>query len=380
MREISPSTTLKVLENAFKKRAEGKDISILAAGEPDFDTPDYIKEAAIRAIKEGKTKYTPVAGIPELRRAIVGWTEQRIGINYSPDAVLVSSGAKQSIFNVLFTLIEKGDEVIIITPYWVSYPEMVRLAGGSPVFVDSAEDFHLDIDAIGRSITGRTRAIILNSPNNPTGVVYTREEMEELAGLLREKEIYVISDEIYDCLVYEGKKNYSIAKVKGMRDKTFVVNGVSKSFAMTGWRIGWVLGPERIIKLAKSIQSHTTSCPSSISQYAALAALTKDDGSVERMRATFEKRRNRCIELLSEIPGISFPRPDGAFYLFLDVSRYTHSSFGFATELVDHDLAIIPGIAFGKEGYLRLSYASSLEEIEKGIRHLKEFIEGLREK
>jgi len=380
MREISPSTTLKVLENAFKKRAEGKDISILAAGEPDFDTPDYIKEAAIRAIKEGKTKYTPVAGIPELRRAIVGWTEQRIGINYSPDAVLVSSGAKQSIFNVLFTLIEKGDEVIIITPYWVSYPEMVRLAGGSPVFVDSAEDFHLDIDAIGRSITGRTRAIILNSPNNPTGVVYTREEMEELAGLLREKEIYVISDEIYDCLVYEGKKNYSIAKVKGMRDKTFVVNGVSKSFAMTGWRIGWVLGPERIIKLAKSIQSHTTSCPSSISQYAALAALTKDDGSIERMRATFEKRRNRCIELLSEIPGISFPRPDGAFYLFLDVSRYTHSSFGFATELVDHDLAIIPGIAFGKEGYLRLSYASSLEEIEKGIRHLKEFIEGLREK
>jgi len=380
MREISPSTTLKVLENAFKKRAEGKDISILAAGEPDFDTPDYIKEAAIRAIKEGKTKYTPVAGIPELRRAIVGWTEQRIGINYSPDAVLVSSGAKQSIFNVLFTLIEKGDEVIIITPYWVSYPEMVRLAGGSPVFVDSAEDFHLDIDAIGRSITDRTRAIILNSPNNPTGVVYTREEMEELAGLLREKEIYVISDEIYDCLVYEGKKNYSIAKVKGMRDKTFVVNGVSKSFAMTGWRIGWVLGPERIIKLAKSIQSHTTSCPSSISQYAALAALTKDDGSIERMRATFEKRRNRCIELLSEIPGISFPRPDGAFYLFLDVSRYTHSSFGFATELVDHDLAIIPGIAFGKEGYLRLSYASSLEEIEKGIRHLKEFIEGLREK
>ena len=380
MREISPSTTLKVLENAFKKRAEGKDISILAAGEPDFDTPDYIKEAAIRAIKEGKTKYTPVAGIPELRRAIVGWTEQRIGINYSPDAVLVSSGAKQSIFNVLFTLIEKGDEVIIITPYWVSYPEMVRLAGGSPVFVDSAEDFHLDIDAIGRSITGRTRAIILNSPNNPTGVVYTREEMEELAGLLREKEIYVISDEIYDCLVYESKKNYSIAKVKGMRDKTFVVNGVSKSFAMTGWRIGWVLGPERIIKLAKSIQSHTTSCPSSISQYAALAALTKDDGSVERMRATFEKRRNRCIELIGEIPGISFPRPDGAFYLFLDVSRYTHSSFGFATELVDHDLAIIPGIAFGKEGYLRLSYASSLEEIEKGIRHLKEFIEGLREK
>jgi len=380
MREISPSTTLKVLENAFKKRAEGKDISILAAGEPDFDTPDYIKEAAIRAIKEGKTKYTPVSGIPELRRAIVEWTAQRIGINYSPDAVLVSSGAKQSIFNVLFTLIEKGDEVIIITPYWVSYPEMVRLAGGRPVFVDSAEDFHLDIDAIGRSITDRTRAIILNSPNNPTGVVYTREEMEELAVLLRNKEIYVISDEIYDCLVYEGRKNYSIAKVKEMRDKTFVVNGVSKSFAMTGWRIGWVLGPERIIKLAKSIQSHTTSCPSSISQYATLAALTKDDGSVERMRATFEKRRNRCIELIGEIPGISFPRPDGAFYLFLDVSRYTHCSFDFATELVDHDLAIIPGIAFGKEGYLRLSYASSLEEIEKGIRHLKEFIEELREK
>ena len=380
MREISPSTTLKVLENAFKKRAEGKDISILAAGEPDFDTPDYIKEAAIRAIKEGKTKYTPVAGIPELRRAIVEWTEQRIGINYSPDEVLVSSGAKQSIFNVLFTLIENGDEVIIITPYWVSYPEIVRLAGGSPVFVDSAEDFHLDIDAIRRSITDRTRAIILNSPNNPTGVVYTREEIEELAVLLRNKEIYVISDEIYDCLVYEGRKNYSIAKVKGMRDKTFVVNGVSKSFAMTGWRIGWVLGPERIIKLAKSIQSHTTSCPSSISQYATLAALIKDDGSVERMRATFEKRRNRCIELIGEIPGISFPRPDGAFYLFLDVSRYTHCSFDFATELVDHDLAIIPGIAFGKEGYLRLSYASSLEEIEKGIRHLKEFIEELREK
>ena len=380
MREISPSTTLKVLENAFKKRAEGKDISILAAGEPDFDTPDYIKEAAIRAIKEGKTKYTPVSGIPELRRAIVEWTAQRIGINYSPDAVLVSSGAKQSIFNVLFTLIEKGDEVIIITPYWVSYPEMVRLAGGRPVFVDSAEDFHLDIDAIGRSITDKTRAIILNSPNNPTGVVYTREEMEELAVLLRNKEIYVISDEIYDCLVYEGRKNYSIAKVKEMRDKTFVVNGVSKSFAMTGWRIGWVLGPERIIKLAKSIQSHTTSCPSSISQYATLAALTKDDGSVERMRATFEKRRNRCIELIGEIPGISFPRPDGAFYLFLDVSRYTHCSFDFATELVDHDLAIIPGIAFGKEGYLRLSYASSLEEIEKGIRHLKEFVEELREK
>lgn len=373
MRKVNPSSTLKVLENAMMKKKQGIDITILAAGEPDFDTPDSIKECAKKAIESGKTKYTPVSGILELRETIAKMVKREKGIDYSPEQVLVSSGAKQSIFNILFALVEKDDEVIIPVPYWVSYPEMVRLSDGKPVFVKSKNDFHLDLDEIKKKITSKTKVIILNSPNNPTGVVYYKDEIYELAELIRDTNIYVISDEIYDKIIYDNVKNFSIAQIPYMKEKTFIINGVSKSHSMTGWRIGWALGPKNEINSAKNIQSHTTSCPSSISQYASLCAL-KDNESVEKMRKTFEERRNFCIDFLKDIHELNYPKPEGAFYFFLNISKYEKDSIKFCTDLLEYNLAVIPGVEFGIDGYIRFSYASSIEDIEKGLTNLKKFI------
>lgn len=374
MKDIKPSAIFNILEKVASRKNKGLEIAVLAAGEPDFDTPDYIKESAIKAIKEGKTKYTPVSGIPELREAVVNTIKKTAGLNYSSENVLVSSGAKQSIFNILFSIVEEGDEVIILVPYWVSYPEMVQLAGGKPVFVSPSKDFSINLEEIKRHITPKTKAIMLNSPNNPTGVVYTEKEMRELADLVKEKEIFIISDEIYDKLVYDNTKIFSMAKIQQMREKTFIINGVSKTYAMTGWRIGWAVGPKKYIDIAKSIQSHTTSCPSSISQYAALAALTVNNTATEEMRATFEKRRNLMIKLLREIPGLSFPYPKGAFYIFVNVSRYDRDSIHFCNTLIDNGLSVIPGVSFGIDGYIRISYASSFSEIESGLGHLRDYI------
>jgi len=374
MKDIKPSAIFNILEKVASRKNKGLEISVLAAGEPDFDTPDYIKEAAIKAIKEGKTKYTPVSGIPELRLAVVDIIKKTKGLNYSPGQVLVSSGAKQSIFNILFSIVEEDDEVIILIPYWVSYPEMVRLAGGKPIFVPPSKNFNLNLEEIKRRITPKTKAIMLNSPNNPTGVVYTEKEMKELADLTKERDIFIISDEIYDKLIYDNTKTFSMAEIPQMREKTFIINGVSKTFAMTGWRIGWAVGPKKYIDNAKSIQSHTTSCPSSISQYAALAALTVNSTTTEEMRATFEKRRNLMIKLLREIPGLSFPYPRGAFYVFVNVSRYDSDSVHFCNILIDNGLSVIPGVSFGIDGYIRISYASSFSEIENGLGHLRDYI------
>uniref|UniRef100_A0A7C4U6P8 Aminotransferase n=1 Tax=candidate division WOR-3 bacterium TaxID=2052148 RepID=A0A7C4U6P8_UNCW3 len=373
MRKVNPSSTLKVLENAMMRKKKGIDITILAAGEPDFDTPDYIKECAKKAIESGKTKYTPVGGILELREEISKSLKREKGLDYSPEQILVSSGAKQSIFNILFTLVGKDDEVIIPIPYWVSYPEMVKLCDGKPVFVESKDDFHLNIDAIKRKINSRTKVIIINSPNNPTGIVYNKDEIFELSEIIKDKNIYVISDEIYDKLIYENVQNFSIAQIDWMKEKTFIINGVSKSYAMTGWRIGWAAGPKNEINAAKNIQSHTTSCPSSISQYASLCAL-KDDNAVIKMREKFEERRNFCIDFLNGIEGIKYPKPYGAFYFFIDISKYEKDSIKFCTELLEYNLAVIPGIEFGMDGFIRFSYASSIEEIEKGLQNLKKFI------
>ncbi len=373
MRKVNPSSTLKVLENAMMKKKQGIDITILAAGEPDFDTPLTIKECAKKAIDQGKTKYTPVSGIIELREEIAKLIKKEKNLDYSPEQVLVSSGAKQSIFNILFTLVDNDDEVIIPIPYWVSYPEMVKLCDGKPVFVKSKKDFHLDINEIKNKITKKTKVIILNSPNNPTGIVYNKEEITELAELLKDKNIYVISDEIYDKIIYDNIENFSIAQIPEMKDKTFIINGVSKSHSMTGWRIGWAIGPKNEINSAKNIQSHTTSCPSSISQYATLCAL-RDFESIEKMRRTFEERRNFCIEFLKNIEEIEYNKPNGAFYFFLNISRFEKDSIKFCTDLLEYNLAVIPGVEFGIDGYIRFSYASSIEEIEKGLTNLKNFL------
>lgn len=372
MRKVNPSSTLKVLENAMMKKKQGLDITILAAGEPDFDTPDSIKECAKKAIDSGKTKYTPVSGIIELREEITKMIKKEKGLDYSPEQVLVSSGAKQSIFNILFTLVDDDDEVIIPIPYWVSYPEMVKLCDGKPVFIKSNKDFHLDIDEIKKKISPKTRVIILNSPNNPTGVVYEKEEIQELAELIKDKNIYVISDEIYDKIIYDID-NFSISQIPDMKEKTFIINGVSKSHSMTGWRIGWAVGPKNEINTAKNIQSHITSCPSSISQYASLCAI-RDYESIEKMRKTFEERRNFCIRFLKDIDGIDYPKPNGAFYFFLNISKYEKDSIKFCNDLLDYNLAVIPGVEFGIDGYIRFSYASSLEEIKKGLTNLKNFL------
>ncbi|MEW5867387.1 MAG: pyridoxal phosphate-dependent aminotransferase [Bacillota bacterium] len=378
--KVSPSKTFGVDALVREMRSQGVDIVNFSLGEPDFDTPDHIKQAAVEAIGAGFTKYTPTAGIAELRSAICEKLRVDNGLTYSPQEVLVSNGAKHSIFNAIFALCDEGDEVIILGPYWVSYPEMVFLAGGVPVILegDISRGFKVATSAIKGAITSKTRLIILNSPCNPTGSVYSRKEISEIAEVAMEHKVAVISDEIYEKLIYGDAEHVSIASLgPEIRDLTVVVNGVSKTYAMTGWRIGYAAGPREVIRAMETIQGHMTSNAASISQKAALAGLVGDKEPLERMRKEFAARRDYMVGRLNEMPGVRCPVPEGAFYAFPDVSHYfggrledieIKDSTTFAEALLRYaHVAVVPGVAFGNDRCVRLSYAASVQRITEGL-------------
>ncbi len=383
---VAPSATLAITAKAKAMKAEGIDVIGFGAGEPDFDTPEHIKEAAMAAIQEGFTKYTPTAGIPELRDAVAEKFAQDNGVRYTHSQILISCGAKHSIYNLMQVLCDPGDEVIIPAPYWVSYPEMAKLAGGQPVVINTtAEDnFCVTPEALERAITPRTKAFILSSPSNPTGTLYSLDQLKPLAEILVAHQVYIIADEIYDKLVYDGIRYESITRLgEAVQEWTILVNGVSKTYAMTGWRIGYAAGPEEIIKAATNLQSHSTSGATSISQKAALAALTGPQECVEEMRQQFELRRDYIAGRFDDLAIASYVKPQGAFYIFPDVSACYHqkgrnitNSFDLATYLLEKaEVAVVPGAPFGEDRAIRLSFATSLEQIEEGLNRIQEALE-----
>jgi len=374
--KIKPSPTLAVTSKAKKLKSEGKDVVNFAAGEPDFDTPDFIKEKAIEAIKSGFTKYTPSSGTLELKRLISQKFKTDNNLEYPDSQIVVSCGAKHSIFNILLALINKGDEVVIPVPFWVSYPEMVNLCEGKVRFLQTKaeNDFKLNVRDLKNSITAKTKLLILNSPSNPCGSVYSAEELKSVAEICVSKNILVLSDEIYESLIYDGLKHISIAALnKDIYNLTVTVNGVSKAYSMTGWRIGYLGGPAGIVNAVSSIQDHSTSNPCSISQRAAMAALFAGSDFTKQMCAEFEKRRDYVLSRLDKIKNISYVRPRGAFYIFCDISKCGMGSLEFATRLLDEALvAVIPGIGFGSDNYVRISFAAGLPQIEKGMDRIEE--------
>lgn len=376
---IKPSPTLAITAKAKELRKRGIDVIGFGAGEPDFDTPDYVKEGAIKALKEGKTKYTPSAGIPELREAIANKLKERNKVEYTSSEVVVVPGAKMGLYEIFATILNPGDEVIVPAPYWVSYPEQIALCDGVSRFVELEEnqDFILTVDKLKDSITDRTKAVVLNTPSNPTGAVIPRNELEKIAQLCLENNILIISDECYEEFIYEGE-HVSIASLsKEVREITFTVGAFSKSYSMTGWRLGWVAAPERFIKPIINIQSQTISNPTSFAQYGALEAL-KDGGKFPAMmREEFKKRRDYIVEELRSIEGISCVKPSGAFYVFPNVSYYIRGDISndvdFVSYLIEEaKVAVVPGSAFGKEGYIRMSYATSMDNIKEGIKRIKD--------
>lgn len=382
---VGESATLAVAAEAKRMQAEGIHIISFSTGEPDFPTPDVVKRAAIAAIEGNFTRYTQSEGIPELRRAVAEKFMRENDIPALPSEVLVSAGGKHSIFNALMAVVDEGDEVILPAPYWTSYPELVRLAGGVPVVLPTTlqERYKIDAERVRGAITPRTRAIILNSPSNPTGVMYSADELRAIAEVIADAGIYVISDELYEKIVYDGNIHFSIGSIPELRDLAITVNGVSKAFAMTGWRIGYMCGPPDVISAASRMQSQVTSNPSSISQRAALSALTQVTGEVEQMVGAFSRRRELISGLLSEIPDISFPYPDGAFYLFVDISAYlcerTPDDVQLAAYLLrEHHIATVPGSAFGDPTAIRLSYACSEEDIIEGVGRISRGLRALR--
>ncbi len=389
-RNIHPSVTLAIDARAKQLRAMGLDVIGFGAGEPDFDTPRYIKSAARDALDAGMTKYTPVAGTVELRTEIQQKLLRDNGLDYELADIIVSSGAKQCLFNALSAILDPGDEVLLPSPCWVSYPEMVRMAGGVPVMVkgDEANGFLVDADALRPHVTERTKALILNSPNNPSGSVCSRALLEGIAALAVEKQFYVISDEIYEKLIYDGEAHVSIASLGDeIRAQTIVVNGVSKSYAMTGWRIGYAAGPKAVIRAMTAFQSHSTSNPNSIAQHAAAVALTNGEKFMHDSLVEFDARRRLMHQLISEIPGLSAALPKGAFYMMLNISaligkslngRAIRGSDDFAEMLLESQkVAIVPARAFGDDRYVRLSYATSRDKITLGLARIAEFVKEL---
>lgn len=389
-RAIGASPTLALDARTKELQKQGVDVVNFGVGEPDFDTPDHIKEAAIDAIRKGFTKYTPSSGILELREACARKFREENGLDYKPDQILVSVGAKHSIYNAIMVLCEAGDEVLIPVPYWVSYPEMVRLAGAKPVYIETTPDtgFKVTPEMLSRAITPRTRVLILNSPSNPTGTVYTREELSGIAEVCLKHGIWVISDEIYEKLIYEGEHVSFASLSPELLNITITVNGVSKAYAMTGWRIGYAGGPKEVIKAMADLQSHATSNPTSISQKAALAALTGPTEPLERMRQEFKKRRDYIVERAQRMPGFRCPIPSGAFYIYPDVSGLIGKSVGgkvitsssvLAEILLEKArIAVVPGEAFGTSANLRFSYATSLERIKEGMDRLEAVLREVR--
>ncbi|MCX5678297.1 MAG: pyridoxal phosphate-dependent aminotransferase [Candidatus Omnitrophica bacterium] len=375
--EISESVTLGITSKARKMAREGIDVVSFAAGEPDFDTPAHIKAAAIKAINDGFTKYTPSSGMPELRDAISRKFKKDNNIDYSPGQIVVSNGAKHSLYNIFQSICGPGDEALIPAPYWLSYPAMILMAEAKPVFIETspANNFKATEKDIISKITSRTKCLVLNSPSNPTGCVYDRHELETIARLAIKHKFFVVSDEIYEKLIYDGKKHVSIASLgKDIYDWTITVNGVSKSYSMTGWRIGYAAGPQDIMKAIGNLQSHATSNPSSISQKAALEAITQDQAFIDDMKAEYEKRRDYMISRVSSMKNISCIRPEGAFYLFCDISKMKKDSVAIANALLEAvNVAVIPGEPFGARNFIRLSFATKMETIKKGMDRMEEY-------
>ncbi len=391
IKKVGISPTMKIAAKAIAMKAQGIDVVDFSVGEPDFPTPEYIKQAAKKAIDENHTKYTINAGTLELRRAICDYLQKTHNLSYDPGQIIVTNGAKQAIFNIILALIGEEDEVIIPAPYWVSYPEMVRLAGGNPVIIDAREEngFKITPQQLKQAISANTRALILCNPSNPTGAAYSEEELLALAEVLKDEDVYVIADEIYEKLIYDNFRLTSFAAVHPrMQEKTIVVNGFSKAYSMTGWRIGYMAGPRDIVEAANKIQSHSTSNANSISQYAALRALTGPAYEINRMVAEFQKRRNYVLQRLKSIPGISCQEPQGAFYVFPNIAsyfgkeyngNYIRNSYGLAYYLLrEANVVLVPGAAFGSDKHIRISYATSMEQLEKGMDRIAEALRKLK--
>ncbi len=376
---ICESQTVALSSTLVKLRREGKDVVALGAGEPDFDTPSSIKQAAITAIDQGFTKYTPAEGIPELREAICQWLQEEYGASYTPRQVVITCGAKHAVYQGVLAVCNPGDEVILPAPYWVSYPEMIKLAGAVSREIQplAGNDLKISAEQLRQAVTARTKLLILNSPSNPSGAVYNRQEIDALVEVIKEKNIFVLSDEIYDKIVFDDAEFASLANYPQIREQLLLVNGVSKSFAMTGWRIGFIAAPEVVANAIKAYQGHSTSNPSSISQKAALAALQGDKSFIGEMHAAFAERRNYVQQRLTAIPGVTCCLPKGAFYAFPNVSAYFGKRHGkvkidnsmdlCAFLLETCGVAIVPGSAFGMEGHVRLSFATSMAVLKKAL-------------
>lgn len=388
---ISPSATLAITAKAKQMKAEGINVVGFGAGEPDFDTPEHIKNAAKKALDEGFTKYTPASGTKELKEAVCKKFKSDNDLDYMPEEILVSCGAKHSLYNAIVAICSEGDEVIIPSPYWVSYPEMVKASGAAPVILKTTGKNNFKVLPIQliEAITPKTKLFILNSPSNPTGMLYSKDELRDIAQILEDKGIYCISDEIYEKIIYDGQEHVSIASLDAkIREMTIVINGVSKAYSMTGWRIGYAAGPRDIIKAMSNLQSHSTSNPTSIAQKAALAALDGPQTPIEEMVSEFKKRRDYIVERLNSMEGISCLKAQGAFYVFPDVSELFGKSFN-GSEIKDSmsltglllneaKVAVVPGVAFGSDENLRLSYASSLDNIKEGMNRIEEFVGNIK--
>ena len=392
VKEIAPSLTLEITAKAKKMKADGISVIGFGAGEPDFNTPDYIVESAKKALDIGFTKYTPASGTVELKKAICQKFLKDNGLEYTPEQIVISSGAKSSLYHAICAIVDDGDEVILPSPYWLTYPELIKLAGGKCVYVPTKKEngYKMTASQFADVINDKTKCLILNTPNNPTGAVYSENEIKEIAKICEEKNIFVISDEIYEKLVYDGEKHYSIAQYSSkMKDLTVIINGMSKTYAMTGWRIGYLAGPVNVVKAISSMQSHTTSNACSISQYASVTALVDPKGEqfICEMQKVFDERRKLMIEMLSDVPGIVCIQPKGAFYVFVNVADLYGKAFDgvvikdsltFADCALKRGVALIPGVAFGSDDCIRLSYAISIEDIKEGLNRLISFIKELK--
>lgn len=390
IKQVKPSVTLAISAKAKQMKKEGNDVISFGAGEPDFDTPENIKQAGISAIENGETRYTPAAGTPELKQAVINKIQESLGLKFELNQIIINCGAKHSIYNVLQVLCNTEDNVIVPAPYWVSYPEQIKLAGAAPKIMETSDqqEFKITAKQLEQTIDKNTKALILNSPSNPTGAVYSKEELQAIADICVKHDLYVISDEIYDKLMYEGTEFTSIATLGDeILKRTIIINGVSKTYAMTGWRIGYTAANKEIIKAISSLQSQSTSNPTSISQKASIEALSGDQNEVTRMLTEFAKRRLRMLELLNNINDVSVYPSQGAFYLFPNISVHygksykgqkINNSVDFSECLLENSLvAVIPGAGFGADDYIRLSYATSMQNIEKGLGRIKNFINSL---
>ena len=378
---LAPSLTLAIDSKAKQMKAEGQDVVGFGAGEPDFDTPQHIKDAAAKALAEGFTKYTPSAGIPELRQAIADKFKRENGLTYKPSQIIVSCGGKHSCYNVIMATCQEGDEVIIPAPYWLSYPEMVKLAGATPIVLQTSDrtEFKVTPEQLRQAITPRTRLFVLNSPSNPTGTVYSPAEIKALGDVCVEKGVLIMSDEIYEHLLYDGAVHKSVASISPAHfEHTIVVHGFAKAWSMTGWRLGFLAAPESIAKAIDAIQSHSTSNPTSFAQKGAVAALNGPQDHLKGWLAEYDRRRTYAWKKLSGIPRISCVNSRGAFYLFPNISKTGLKSTDFCARLLEQEkVAAVPGIAFGADDYIRISYATSMANIEKGLDRLERFVKGL---